>query len=60
MDATTRQVTAFHVGYRSHTSAAYLWAQSPQAYRQHATLSTDSYVVYAYNWLQVLLITPSC
>jgi insertion element IS1 protein InsB len=47
MDATTRQVTAFQVGHRSHTSAAHLWAQSPQAYRQHATFYTDQYVVDA-------------
>jgi insertion element IS1 protein InsB len=46
MDATTRQVIAFHVGDRSHTSAAHLWAKIPQAYRQHATLYTDQYVVY--------------
>jgi insertion element IS1 protein InsB len=38
---------AFHVGDRSHTSAAYLWAQISQAYRQHATFYTDQYMVYA-------------
>jgi insertion element IS1 protein InsB len=46
MDATTRQVIAFHVGDRSHTSAEHLWAKIPQAYRQHATFYTDQYVVY--------------
>jgi IS1 family transposase len=46
MDATTRQVIAFHVGDRSHTSAEHPWAKIPQAYRQHATFYTDQYVVY--------------
>ena len=46
MDATTRQVIAFHVGDRSHTSAEHLWAKIPQAYRQHATFYTDQYVLY--------------
>jgi hypothetical protein len=32
MDATTRQIIAFHVGDRSHRSAEHLWAKSPQAY----------------------------
>lgn len=47
MDATTRQVIAFHVGDRSRKSAKRLWAKSPLAYRQHATFHTDQYVVYA-------------
>ena len=47
MDAKTRQIIAFHVGDRSHTSAEQLWAKIPQAYRQHATFYTDQYVVYA-------------
>ena len=47
MDATTRQIIAFHVGDRSRTSAEHLWAKIPQAYRQHATFYTDQYVVYA-------------
>src|SRR5262245_33151876 len=47
MDATTRQIMAFHVGDRSHTSAEHLWAKMPHAYRQHATFYTDQYVVYA-------------
>jgi insertion element IS1 protein InsB len=46
MDATTRQVIAFHVGDRSRRSAKHLWAKIPLAYRQHATFSTDQYVVY--------------
>jgi insertion element IS1 protein InsB len=45
MDATTRQIMAFHVGDRSHTSAEQLWAKIPQAYRHHATFYTDQYVV---------------
>jgi insertion element IS1 protein InsB len=46
MDAKTRQIIAFHVGDRSHTSAEHLWATIPQAYRQHATFYTDQYGVY--------------
>jgi insertion element IS1 protein InsB len=46
MDATSRQVIAFHVGDRSRTSAKRLWAKIPEAYRQHATFYTDQYVVY--------------
>jgi hypothetical protein len=45
MDTTTRQILAFHVGDRSHTSAEPLWAKVPHAYRQHATFYTDHYVV---------------
>ena len=41
MDATTRQVIAFHVGDRSRRSAKRLWAKIPQAYRQHAMFYTD-------------------
>jgi insertion element IS1 protein InsB len=47
MDAKMRQVIAFHVGDRSRRSAKRLWAQIPEAYRQHATFYTDPYVVYA-------------
>jgi insertion element IS1 protein InsB len=47
MDATTRQVIAFHVGDRSRRSAKRLWAKIPLAYRQHAMFYTDQYVVYA-------------
>jgi insertion element IS1 protein InsB len=46
MDIKTRQIIAFHVGDRSHTSAEHLWAKIPHAYRQHATFYTDQYVVY--------------
>jgi insertion element IS1 protein InsB len=46
MDATSRQVIAFHVGDRSRRSAQRLWAKIPPAYRQHATFYTDQYVVY--------------
>jgi insertion element IS1 protein InsB len=46
MDATTRQVMAFHVGDRSRKSAKRLWAEMPLAYRQHATFHPDQYVVY--------------
>src|SRR5713101_6846315 len=46
MDATTRQVIAFHVGDRSRQSAKRLWAKIPEAYRHHATFYTDQYVVY--------------
>jgi IS1 family transposase len=44
MDAKTRQIIAFHVGDRSHTSAEHLWAKIPQAYRHHATFYTDRMV----------------
>jgi insertion element IS1 protein InsB len=47
MDATTRQIIACHVGDRRHTSAKHLWAKMPHAYRHHATLYTDAYVIYA-------------
>ena len=46
MDATTRQVIAFHVGDRSRTSAKHLWTQIPQSYRQPAVFYTDQYAVY--------------
>jgi insertion element IS1 protein InsB len=47
MDTTTRQVTAFHVGDRSRTSAKCLWAKMPEACRQPVTFYTDQYMVYA-------------
>jgi insertion element IS1 protein InsB len=47
MDATSRQVMAFHAGDRSRRRAKRLWAKMPAASRQHATLYTDQYVVYA-------------
>src|SRR5438445_3725996 len=46
MDIKTRQIIAFHVGDRSHTSAEHLWAKLPDAYRQHATFYTDHHVVH--------------
>jgi insertion element IS1 protein InsB len=46
MDATSRQVIAFHVGDRSRRSAKRLWAKIPEVYRQHAIFYTDQYVVY--------------
>jgi insertion element IS1 protein InsB len=47
MDATSRQVIAFHVGDRSRRGAKRLWAKMPMAYRQRATFYTDQYAVYA-------------
>ena len=46
MDATTRQVIAFHVGDRSQTSAEHLWTNLPALYRERATFYTDHYIVY--------------
>src|SRR5262245_18514518 len=46
MDATTRQVTALHVGDRSRKSATRLWAKIPHTYRRHAMFSTDQFGVY--------------
>jgi len=46
MDATSRQVIAFHVGDRSRKSARRLWMKIPHVYRRHATFYTDQYVVY--------------
>jgi IS1 family transposase len=46
LDATTRQVIAFHVGDCRRQSARRLWAKIPQVYRQHAAFYTDQYVVY--------------
>ena len=40
IDATSRQVIAFHVGDRSRRSAKRLWTKIPLAYRQHATFYT--------------------
>jgi insertion element IS1 protein InsB len=45
MDATTRQVLAWHVGDRSRRSAKRLWAKIPEAYRQHATFYPAQYAV---------------
>ena len=46
MDATTRQIIAFHVGDRSRTSGKELWAHLPPVYREQATFHTDQYEVY--------------
>jgi len=46
MDATTRQIIAFHVGDRSRTSGKALWANIPMVYREQATFHTDQYDVY--------------
>jgi insertion element IS1 protein InsB len=46
MDATTRQVLAFHVGDRSRDSAKELWAKIPVVYREQATFHTDQYEAY--------------
>ncbi len=46
MDATTRQIVAFHVGDRSRDSAKELWANIPEAYREQATFHTDQYEAY--------------
>ena len=46
MDATTRQIIAFHVGDRSGESGKELWAKIPLVYREHAMFHTDQYAVY--------------
>jgi insertion element IS1 protein InsB len=46
MDATTRQVMAFHVGDRSRESGAQLWAKVPEVYQRQAVFPTDLYEVY--------------
>jgi insertion element IS1 protein InsB len=46
MDATTRQVMAFHVGDHSRDSAKELWAKIPLVYREQATFHTDQYDAY--------------
>jgi IS1 family transposase/transposase-like protein len=46
MDATTRQIIAFHVGDRSRESAKALWATIPEVYQDDATFHTDQYDVY--------------
>ncbi len=46
MDATTRQILAFHVGDRSGQSAKALWEQIPVVYQEQATFYTDQYEVY--------------
>jgi len=46
MDATTRQIIAFHVGDRSRESAKQLWDKIPSVYREQATFHTDHYEAY--------------
>ena len=46
MDATTRQLIAFHVGDRSRESAKALWDKIPKVYQEHAIFHTDQYEVY--------------
>jgi len=46
MDATSRQIIAFHVGDRSRDSGKELWANIPRVYREQATFHTDQYAVY--------------
>jgi insertion element IS1 protein InsB len=46
MEATTRQIIAFHVGDRSRESGKELWANIPLIYREQATFHTDQYAVY--------------
>ncbi len=46
MDATTRQIIAFHVGDRSRESAKALWVNIPLVYREQATFHTDQYDAY--------------
>jgi insertion element IS1 protein InsB len=46
MDATTRQVLAFHVGDRSSQSAEALWGKIPTVYQERAVFYTDQYAVY--------------
>jgi IS1 family transposase len=46
MDATTRQIMAFHVGARSRDRAKELWANIPEVYREQAMLHTDQYAAY--------------
>ena len=41
MDATTRQVIAFHVGDRSGQSAEALWEKIPAMYQEPAVFYTD-------------------
>lgn len=46
MDATTRQIIAFHVGDRSRESDKQLWDNIPKAYRTQAMFYTDQYDSY--------------
>jgi IS1 family transposase len=46
MDATTRQVIAFHVGDRHRQGAEALWGKIPTVYQEHAVFYTDHYAAY--------------
>jgi insertion element IS1 protein InsB len=46
MDATTREVLAFHVGDRCGQSAAALWEKIPAVSQERALFYTDHYAVY--------------
>jgi len=46
MEATTRQILAFHVGDRSRASAKALWAALPEVYRAQAIFPTDQSDAY--------------
>jgi len=46
MDATTRQIIAFHVGDRSRQSAQELWEKIPAVYQEQARFYTDCYEAY--------------
>jgi insertion element IS1 protein InsB len=46
MDASTRQVIAFHVGDRSSQSATALWETIPVRYQDQAIFYTEQYAVY--------------
>ena len=46
MDASTRQIIAFHVGDRSRESAKALWAKMPLVYQEQAIFHTDHYDAY--------------
>jgi IS1 family transposase len=46
MEATTRQVIAFHLGDRSGQSAAALWQKIPAVYQERALFYTDHYAAY--------------
>jgi len=46
MEATTRQVIAFHVGDRSGQSAHALWEKIPTVYQERARFYTDQSAVY--------------
>ena len=46
LDATTRQILAFHVGDRSGQSTQALWVKISTLYRERALFYTDHYTVY--------------